>query len=655
MRRIRMLAGLTTLLVVAGGAPGCKKKQEDEGKGEAKGAMAAMADPGAMDRPARDARREAKKAPPPRANKDEVPEGIISLAKGTVEIRRAGLEGFEKVAKDDKVFAEDAVRVGADGEATLAMWDNSSVQLAPESAVTVNSSEDIKAPAPSVTVMAGAVAFDVAERDQGQGPFSVYTPSSVAHVQGTVLSVGVGLSGASRVGVSEGKVEVVPVAKLDAKPLALPAGKVVEVPFGKPPASPAAYQPDQWDDWLEREDARAIKQADRFATVHAERVDKLVAMDEKLEPIDEKLDKQAETLEKKVATAAKNKEVKVYSVAQPKLQANVDLQESVLQQRRFLGSRAAAHAYLLALMRARAEAGVYKLDPKVLEKIAKRQERVMKRVDRRRLRRARRVQPRRRRIRRLRRHYLLHHPSGRQLAKKLDVEVPSFYRKRKLKPQRRRRVRRRARIAGYDGPVYHRPRYRGRVRKIKRARRRAHRAARRLGPGPDRTWYRDKQWRKRRKKRMKRRNKHQRRFRKAVIKQRRKRWAKRPKVRMRRRGRRRGGRRARGMGVRGMGVRGMGVRGMGVRGMGIRMRERDGMRVLRGRGMGERGMGVRRGMRMRRVDRRGMGVRRGMRKRRGMRERRRNRRGMGVRRGMRERRRNRRGMRMRRRKAADQN
>lgn len=511
---------------------GCKKKPADKAKSGAANEMGAMGAMGQMnataDRTAPrrpEDRRAARLAAPARdAAKEEVaPEAVLSEVKGTVEIKRSGQDAFAKAEKDAKVFAEDSVRAGKDGEAVLALWDNSSIELTPESALTMNNSDAIKAPSPSVTVLAGAVRFEVNPRAQGEGPFTVYTPTSVVNVQGTTLAVGVALSGAARVAVEEGKVELVPVATVTAKPIELPQGKVVVVPPKGRPLPLAAYKPDTWDDWLETEDAKAAKRADAVADAHAAQVVALAAEAEALRGAEEKAGAAGEDLDKKAAEAAAKKQLEAYKKLQPKLAGDLATYAAADIQRQFVGARLAGHAYLLALLRARADAGIYQLKPPQRARLAKAYARALRREQKRRLRLRAWRRHRRRRVRRLRRAYLLHSAAGRALAPRFKVTVPAFYAQIKL----RRRLRRRAiRLHGYSRPLYRRPRYRGK--------RRAARGVALSRMRLQRNWYRNKMWRKRRRARHARWAARRAAWRTAVIARRLRRWSKRPQIRFRR-------------------------------------------------------------------------------------------------------------------------
>ncbi len=616
--------GCAAVLLLAG-AVGCKKKPAEkkaDPAGEMQAAdMKAGGDVTADKRPVADPdkRPVADVEPKLPVDKEAVPEGVLSGVKGAVEVRRAGESEFKAAADDTKVFAKDSVRAGKDGEATLALWDNSSVELTPESAITLNTSAAIKNPSPSVTVMAGAARFDINERTEGQGAFSIYTPSAAVAVQGTVLAVGVSLSGNVRVAVEEGKVAVTAVAKMDAKPLLLPAGKVVIVPAGKVTAPAAVYSPEKagWDEWLEAEGQAAVKKAADIAKMHSGAVEQLNNDANTLETAEDKESKASEELENQVTAAEKANKPAEYKKLQPKLAVHLNTQAAVRQQLRLTHGRRYAHAYLLGLLAGRIEGGVYKTKPDVRAAVLKDYERVAKRRAKWRMRRYKRRLRQRKRVRRHRRAYYLHSAEGRILAPKLKVEVPKFYAKLRL---RRRLRRQRIVIEGFKRPVYRRPMYRGKRRKLEGnfVRRR------------NKNWFQNKKWQERRAKRWKRAATKRKVWKKYSLK-RRARWAKRPSYRKKMRQMRRRWRRGMRPGMHPRGLRGMHPRGVrvmgphGLRGMhprGVRVMGRRDVRVMGG----PRGVrGMRFGKRLRSMHMRGhMGVR-GMRVRRHMR-----RRGMGM-------------------------
>ena len=133
---MRVLGILCVLSLLLTGPVGCKKKGSKAKKDtpgamqegmEAMGAMKAEPGMGAMaakpDTPAEPA--EPKVEPP----KDLVAEAVLSEVTGTVEVRKAGETEFKAAAAQTKLHEKDAVRVGKDGSASIALWDNSSIEL----------------------------------------------------------------------------------------------------------------------------------------------------------------------------------------------------------------------------------------------------------------------------------------------------------------------------------------------------------------------------------------------------------------------------------------------------------------------------------------------------------------------------------------------
>ena len=594
-----LVIGCAVLMLVVGGV-GCKKKPAEKKAGAAGEMKPGDVKPGDDMKPGErpvtkpDKRPVATTEPKVPVDKEAVPEGVLSGVKGAVEVRRAGQSEFTAAKDDTKVFAKDSVRVGKDGEATLALWDNSSVELTPESAITLNTSAAIKSPSPSVTVMAGAARFDVNERTEGQGAFSIYTPSAAVAVQGTVLAVGVGLTGNARVAVEEGKVSVTPVAKVAAKPVTLAAGKVIVVPMGKAAPAPKAYSAEKagWDEWLEAEGQAAVKNAGNVSAMHSGSVETLNKDAASLENAEDKESQAGENLQKQIDDAAKANKPAVYKKLQPRLAAHLDHQAVVHRNLSLYQGRMHAHAYLLGLMSARMEGGVYKSKPEVRAAVLKHHRRVAQRELRWERRRVKRLRRHHRRVRRQRRAYYLHHADGRRLAPKMKVQIPKFYRKHKL---RRRLRRQRIVIAGYNRPLYRRPKYRGKRRKLVAAN-----LERR-----NKAWFKHKTWRERRMKRAKR-NAAKRRIWRKHAQKRRARWTKRPAYRAKWRKMRRKWRRGMrpGMGPHGMHM-GMGPHGMrmGMGPHGMRMgMDPHGMRGMRFGMHGKRGM--RFGMRLTKEERR---------------------------------------------------
>ncbi|MFH2010667.1 MAG: FecR domain-containing protein [bacterium] len=529
---MRVIGIFCVLSLLVTGPVGCKKKPGSDAKKDAPGAM--QEEPGDMDpmsgkqgrgvgamaaTPAEPAEPARPAEPKVEVPKDQVPEGVLTEVTGTVEVKKFGETEFKAAAAETKLNAKDSVRVGKDGQATVALWDNSSIELTPETAVRLDGSEAIKDPAPSVTVMAGAARFEVHERTEGQGPFAIYTPSAVVSVQGTTLAVGVGLSGSARIGVEAGKVAVTPVAKADAAPTPLAAGKALVLPLGQTKATITAYKAADagWDAWLEQEDNKGVKVAAELAKQHSTQVDQATQDTETLEGAEDKAQAQGEQLQKQVLAAEQAKKVAEYKKLQPRFEDNLEARAAVSRQLRLAHSRRAAHAYLLGLMNARIHAGVYQVPKPVQLAVLREFSQAETRRARRRVRGIERGLRRRKQIQRWRRAYFTHHAQGRVLAPKYEVKVPAFYAGVKL----RRRLRRpRPVIVGWRGPVFHQPQYRGKVLRVKKGQR----VRRAVG------WHQDKQWRARRQARLVKSAARRQVWRKAVVEKRRKRWQKRPRI-----------------------------------------------------------------------------------------------------------------------------
>jgi hypothetical protein len=466
---------LSCALALAMVLPACAKKEKDTSDqgGKDKEGMGEMAPPGtpvekemgpdAMkpDEPDKDAMKpdEPKLEAVAKSDK-ETPEGVITEAKGTVEVRRRGTEDFKAAEKEEKVFAGDAVRVGKEGGATVALWDNSSLDLTPETAVAFAASDAIKDPAPAVTVLSGAVRLDVNPRTEGQGPLVVYTPSSVVSVQGTSLVIGVALSGAMRVAVETGKVDVTAVAKTDGPPVVVEAGKVVVVPRGKVPEPAVAYNADQggWDAWMDAEEKAAAEKAEDTAKEAVDAVDEAKEDADKLDAADDKTAGEADKLQAQATDAEKANDPKAYQTVQPQIEDNLEAQDLVFNQRRLVEARMMANAYLLYAMHRRLQAAGGDVPPEVMAAIRSHHDRSSRAAAMRwqlaEKRRAAYVN----RLDKVRKVYYYHTPTGRQMAPKLKVQLPKFYAKVVVKPRARRAP---VAIVGWTRPVIARPVYRG--------------------------------------------------------------------------------------------------------------------------------------------------------------------------------------------------
>jgi len=186
--------------------------------------------------------------------KDIGPDGIVSELKGTVEIRRVGVESFAKAEQDAMLFPGDVVRSGPDSSATLLLVDETAVELTHDTVVAIGDRNASADPGSSAAVLYGVARFTVSKRGQGEASFLVYTPSAVVGTTGTTYAVGVAADGQMRVGVEDGKIEVAAISKPNAT-IAVDAGNSVSAQIEGSVGSPTKFGEDDWGEWRDTTDA----------------------------------------------------------------------------------------------------------------------------------------------------------------------------------------------------------------------------------------------------------------------------------------------------------------------------------------------------------------------------------------------------------------
>lgn len=436
----------TSLLAVAGllaWAAGCEsEKKQDDPKAAASGEAKPGTKPGG-DKPAAASGTAAVLAEDIgvepggiEPDKDEGGAAVLSAVTGTVEVRRVGVETWEPAKADDELQAGDQVRTGDQSTATVALADQTAIELAEESAIAIGSREATADPASSAGVLYGVARFTAAPRAEGEGPFMVYTPAGIVATRGTVYTVGVVASGQTRVGVEEGEVEVAGAAKLDA-PVLVPSGKVIVLaPAGEPGAVEAAGTVD-FGAW--RDEMEAKVEAEAAARFHAERA---AALEAELKVAYAELEAQAQATaeaEAKATAAADASDVAAYEAAAPEIGAGVDASFALSLKLHFLTNALLAHAYVVDSLYVRHPSVVATIEPvrpqlaasilwqKKLHGVAQLH------------------------IRPLRPVYYVHHPVGRVNAKFVAYAIPPFFAKVNLKyavPD----VRARVKVATYVAP-----------------------------------------------------------------------------------------------------------------------------------------------------------------------------------------------------------
>ncbi|HKE13879.1 MAG TPA: FecR domain-containing protein, partial [Kofleriaceae bacterium] len=126
---------------------------------------------------------------------------VVSKADGKVEVRRVGTETWEETKADAQLYPGDQIRAADGGMVTVTLVDETSVEVAEQSAIAIGSREATEDPASSASVLYGVARFSVAERAPGEGPFMVFAPGAVVATKGTIYTVGAAASGVTRVGV----------------------------------------------------------------------------------------------------------------------------------------------------------------------------------------------------------------------------------------------------------------------------------------------------------------------------------------------------------------------------------------------------------------------------------------------------------------------
>ena len=289
-------------------------------------------------------------------------EAAISAVNGTVEIRRVGTEEWTAGKQDDALHPGDQVRTSDNATATVTLADETTIEVAEESAVAVGSREATEDPASTAAVLYGVARFSVAPRAEGEGPFLVYTVNGVVAAKGTVYTVGTAASGTTKVGVEEGQVDVSGGASLDA-PVEVAAGKSVTI---APEGAPGAVEPMGTVDWgTWRDEVEARVKAEDAAKFHADRAEKLEAELKQAYADLEAQTKAAQDAEAQAQAAEQAQDQKAYTAAAPEIGASVDASYALSNRLQYLTYAMLADAYIADSLYARHPTVVKLLDPRI--------------------------------------------------------------------------------------------------------------------------------------------------------------------------------------------------------------------------------------------------------------------------------------------------
>ena len=189
-----------------------------------------------------------------------VDEGIFDQVSGRVTVQR--LDGGLLAAKaGDLIEGGEIVETGPSSSARILLPDQSVIELKENTRIEVNDSRANVRGVSSVLLYLGRLWGNIAQSPDGETSFEVVTSSAVAGVRGTVFSAGVGLDGATRIGVEQGEVEVQGEA---GSPVLVKAGQETSIDLGAKPQALSPYQKseDQWRQWLNSRQQAIMAKAD---------------------------------------------------------------------------------------------------------------------------------------------------------------------------------------------------------------------------------------------------------------------------------------------------------------------------------------------------------------------------------------------------------
>ncbi len=351
----KMIWGLALMTALAG----CNKKKPAEDKTKDK--------PQTATNEAKGDKADKAKTPPPRKVEKlsaavKQTEAVVADMAGTVSLQSPGMDP-RPVTKDTTIHPGDILRTDSDGHVTIVLWDQTAVDLAPDSALLVEGSDSVTDPSPALTVMVGLAHIQAAKRKAGMGPLVIHSPNAAVTVTGTGLDVGVSLDATTKIGVEEGTVEVTGDATLNAKPVKLPKGKAVVITEDGKPGKVVAYSPDKenWSGWLDKTNKHAVAKADVVVQAHNDAIKEIKKSADTLEKAAEPLVVKADASLQRAEKAVAAKKAEELAAVQPEIVAGIESAQAAYETQRMFEAQLQARAYLIALLAARAKAGLIKL------------------------------------------------------------------------------------------------------------------------------------------------------------------------------------------------------------------------------------------------------------------------------------------------------
>ncbi len=167
----------------------------------------------------------------------EAHSSTVTVLDGSVQVRHAG-GPFTPITDGDVVAGGDTVRTGADSHGVLTFFDGTTVELEPETEITI---DDLRASASgdklvAISQVVGRTWHVVTHLVSGNSHYEIKTPTATAIVRGTAFEVAVAADGTTSTETTEGDVSTSP----HGADVHVRAGQTSSVSPGSAPRPPQA-------------------------------------------------------------------------------------------------------------------------------------------------------------------------------------------------------------------------------------------------------------------------------------------------------------------------------------------------------------------------------------------------------------------------------
>jgi hypothetical protein len=281
---------------------------------------------------------------------DVGPDGSLMWNEGAVSVRRVGEDRFVEATPRMPLFPGDTIWTGPHTEATVALADETLVQLAEESVIVVGNRSVSADPASSVALLYGIARVSVSPRARGEGPFLTSVGASLVAAKGTAFAAGVVAGGVARVGVEHGEIEVAGAQALD-KPVTLGPSEALTITAAGAVSAAEDFKRDDWGEWR----FTAEKGGD-LATLGRRHADRLVGQEARLDTdylVLQKLVTSASTLTWQAEENTSPKAASEYKATALERAASIEAAYRLATEIARLTHAALSDAFILAELRAR--------------------------------------------------------------------------------------------------------------------------------------------------------------------------------------------------------------------------------------------------------------------------------------------------------------